>query len=106
MAHSRDFQKYLRAILSVLSRRNACHPGEKPAEGGRVGEVQTVCNLRNACAGEFEQHLGLSHQKIIDVVDHGSARQFPYDPGQVDGRNTDRIGIKGDVMMLCEIRRQ
>ena len=46
--------------------------------------MQTVCNLRNACAGEFEQHLGLSHQKIIDVVDHGSARQFPFydDPKQ------------------------
>lgn len=90
----------------VLSRRNAGQSGEEPAEGGRVGEVEPVCDLNDIQAGGFEQNFRLAQKKVIDVVDNGPAGHLPDDPRQIDGRNPQYVCIERDVMMLSVIRRQ
>ena len=80
--------------------------GKEFAECGLVGETEPVGNLGDAQVGRSQQESGLHDQELIHIVDDSASCYLPHDTGQVAGRDIQRVGIEGNVMMLHEMLRQ
>ena len=76
---------------------------EEAAQIGLVGEFQTVGDLLHRQVRRTEHHPNLQHHRPVDKLLGRSVRHGPHNGRKVTGRNTEFVGIEGDLPLLSTI---
>ena len=70
---------------AIFLRTHALQTRKELAERGSVGKVETVGNLGDAQFGGLQKESGLHDKHLVDIVDHGAARDLTNDTREIDG---------------------
>lgn len=96
IANSSDFTASIigASLFPECPRRLSFQAREELAEGGGVGEVETVGYLGDAQLRGAQQERGLHDKHLVDVVDNGVSRDLADNTREVDGTDMERRGVK------------